>query len=202
MSFLKHFSTSILLLGAIFIVKAMDDEAMPDVSQSPPVVYNMDSTATNLKFSSKIVEDTIPPCDIIFFKSGKIEYCKILEANPTTIIYKMCDYQDGPNIIVNKTAVHKIRYANGREEIVIPPSGQGDMNAHVRARKDPMSSWALASVLVGLLFTPLIIVGMLLGFFSLLRIKRSNGTLSGKGTAKAALIIGGILLLILLIYYI
>jgi hypothetical protein len=148
------------------------------------------------------VEDTIlPPCDVIFFKSGKLDYCKIIETSPTTITYKMCDYQDGPNIIVNKTDVHKIRYANGREEVVIP-SQQNQMNAYVKARKDPMSTWALILSIVGFVIVPAMIAGVVLGIISLNRIRKSNGQLRGKGTAKAAIIIGGILIFLTILLYI
>jgi hypothetical protein len=185
----------------------MDDGAMPVVSQSPPLVCNIDSTIENHSFSPKIVEDTIPPCDIIFFKSGKIEYCKIIEANPTTITYKMCDYLNGPNIIVNKTSVHKIRYANGREEVVVPEaSGQKNMNAHVKARKDPLATWSLIFgitgmtliVLWGAIIPVLGIAGLTFGIISLVKIHKRNGELRGKGTAIWGIVLCGLILLILL----
>jgi hypothetical protein len=163
-----------------------------------PLLIDSNAVVKNDLSNPSIVEDSIaPPCDIIFFKSGKIDYCKIIETTPTTISYKMCDYVDGPTIIVNKTTVHKIHYANGRDEII--GTDQVNINAYVRARKDPMATWALICSLVGILVFPAAIVGVILGICSLIRIKRSNGALRGKGSAKAAIIVGGIFLFLWLL---
>lgn len=144
------------------------------------------------------VEDTIlPPCDILFFKSGKIEYCKVIETTPTSISYKMCDYIDGPTIIVNKSTVQKVRYANGREETIItaaPPS----QNTYVKPRADPLSKLALTFSLCGLLIPYFAFAGLILGIISLSKISRSKGQLSGKGTAIWAICIS-VLIIILLI---
>ncbi|MBC7451811.1 MAG: hypothetical protein H7259_10010, partial [Cytophagales bacterium] len=96
------------------------------------------------------VQDTIlPPCDIVFYKTGKLEYCKILETSPTTISYKMCDYQDGPTIVVNKSDIHKIRYANGREDIV--DSKQPNVtNAYSKGKKYPLATVSLIFGIVAL----------------------------------------------------
>lgn len=184
----------------------------PRVGQAPPFSIAIGDTSKltlpkleNQSVSDstfEVVEDTVlPPCDVIFYKSGKLEYCKIIETTPTTITYKMCDYQDGPNVVVNKSDIHKIRYANGKEEIVMPSSQQNQINAHVKARKDPMSTWALISSLMGLIFIPALVAGIILGGISLNRISKSEGRLRGKGTAKAAIIIGLILLAIVIISY-
>lgn len=149
--------------------------------------------------SFQIVEDTIlPPCDIIFFKSGKIDYCKIVEVTPTNISYKMCDYLDGPSIVVNKSTVQKIRYANGKEEIVIVEKQQATPNAYVQARKDPLSKLALIFSLCGLLISVFAIAGLILGIISLAKINRSKGTLRGKGTAIWAICISAFILILVL----
>lgn len=184
----------------------------PVGGQAPPFYINIGDTSELVlpKFKSQkiydstfeVVEDTVlPPCDVIFYKSGKLEYCKIIETTPTSITYKMCDYQDGPNIVVNKSDIHKVRYANGKEEVIIPSSQQNRINAHVKARKDPMSTWALVASLLGLIFIPALITGIVLGFISLNRINKSEGALRGKGTAKAAIIIGLILLALTILAY-
>jgi len=184
----------------------------PIAGQAPPFGITIGDTSELMlpKFESQAlpistfeaVEDTVlPPCDIIFFKSGKLEYCKIVETTPTTITYKMCDYQEGPNVVVNKSDIHKVRYANGKEEVIIPSTQQNQMNAHVKARKDPLSTWALILSILGLILIPCFIAGIILGFISLNKINKSEGTLRGKGTAKAAIIIGFIMLVLTILTY-
>ncbi|ABG60818.1 DUF4190 domain-containing protein [Cytophaga hutchinsonii] len=151
------------------------------------------------------VEDTIlPPCDIIFFKSGKLEYCKIIETSPTTISYKMCDYVDGPTIIVNKSTVQKIRYANGREEIIIAEK-TAPINAYVKPPKDKLATLSLIfglssigiALLVGIVFIPLVLAGIILGIISLAKIARRRGELRGKGAAITGILLCALVLLLL-----
>jgi len=203
--FLKLFIEIFSVFVFAFHLQASASTNSFNNSQCPPVIVELPDSNTAIPLSAvrnaveedshyySIVEDTVmPPCDIIFYKSGKLEYCKIIETTPTTISYKMCDYVDGPTIIVNKTTVHKIHYANGRDEVIT--ADQTNVNAYVRARKDPMATWAFICSLVGILIFPAAIVGVILGICSLIRIKRSNGALRGRGSAKAAIIIGGIFL--------
>lgn len=153
------------------------------------------------KPSLEIVEDTVlPPCDIIFFKSGKIDYCKIVEVTPTNITYKMCDYVDGPSIIVNKSIVKKVRYANGKEEIINTEQQpqQPAPNSYVQPRKDPLSKLALIFSLCGLIISLFAVAGLILGVISLAKIERSKGALRGKGTAIWAICISALILIIVL----
>ncbi|MGN6646756.1 MAG: DUF4190 domain-containing protein [Cytophaga sp.] len=142
------------------------------------------------------VQDTVlPPCDIIFFKSGKLEYCKIIENSPTTISYKMCDYSEGATIVVNKSTVHKIRYANGKEEIIT--AEQNNVNAYVQKRKDRLSTLALIFSLCGLVLGIFAVAGLVLGIISLAKISRRKDELRGKGTAIWAICISAVILIIL-----
>ena len=150
------------------------------------------------------IEDTLlPPCDVLFFKSGKLEYCKIIETTPTTITYKMCDYQDGPNVVVNKSDIHKIRYANGKEEIVA--AQKQTVNAYVKPRKDPLATlsliFGLSSASLVLLFGVVIpivaLAGITLGIISILKIRRRKGELRGTGAAIIGLVLCLLVLLLL-----
>ena len=211
MILIKNSLLCVLAFLLIFSLRAEKNSEL--ISQAPPfIIYSSDTSkvifpklkSEKLPVSTfEIVEDTLlPPCDVIFFKSGKLDYCKIIETTPTTITYKMCDYQDGPNVVISKSDVHKIRYANGREEVIIPSSQQNQLNAYVKARKDPMATWALIASLGGLLFAPASIAAVILGIISLNRIKKSEGRLRGKGAARAAIIIGGIIILLTILLYI
>jgi hypothetical protein len=211
MILIKNSLSFVLAFALIFSLQAENPSVT--IGQEPPFIIHSSDTSEAIfpKLKNGILPDTtfetvedtlLPPCDVIFFKSGKLEYCKIIETAPTTITYKMCDYQDGPNVVINKSDVHKIRYANGKEEVIIPSSQQGQLNAYVKARKDPMSTWALIASLGGLLFIPAAIAGVVLGIVSLNRIRKSEGRLRGKGTARAAIIVGGIILLLTILLYI
>jgi hypothetical protein len=155
-----------------------------------------------------IVQDTVlPPCDIIFFKSGKLEYCKIIEDGPTTVSYKMCDYTEGATIVVNKSTVHKIRYANGREEIITSEQQQTQpkTNAYVKARKDPLAKlsliFALCSagivILFGLVFLPMVLASLILGIISLAKISKRKGEFRGKGAAITGIVLSLLILLLI-----
>lgn len=154
------------------------------------------------------VEDTVlPPCDILFFKSGKLEYCKIIETTPTNISYKMCDYVDGPTIIVNKSTVQKIRYANGREEIVDADKDKPTVNAYVKPHKDPLATLSLifgvsaASIILlfGIALIPLILAALILGIISLAKISRRKGELRGKGSAIAGIVLASAIIVAFII---
>jgi len=171
------------------------------------------NTAGKISIENKhpaIVKDTSngDVCDIIYYKTGKIEYCKIIESNSMEVIYKMCDYLDGPMIRVNKSELHKIRYANGREDIVSYGQKNSSSNAYLRRRAETsaVSSMVLSFVAIFLLrFSRthfilvfiLSIVGILLGIIGLRRISKSNGGLSGKGFAITGIIISCILFTLL-----
>ncbi len=149
---------------------------------------------------STIVQDTVlPPCDIIFFKSGKLEYCKVIENSPTTISYKMCDYSEGATIVVNKSTVQKIRYANGKEEIITTEEQhtQPQANTYVQKRKDRLSNLALIFSLCGLILGIFAVAGLVLGIISLAKISRRKDELRGKGTAIWAICISAVILIIL-----
>ncbi|HSY61409.1 MAG TPA: hypothetical protein VK796_06005, partial [Cytophaga sp.] len=151
------------------------------------------------------VEDTIlPPCDIVFFKSGKLEYCKIIETTPTTITYKMCNYQDGPNIVINKSDIHKIRYANGEEEIIAVD--KPTVNAYAKPKKDVLARLSLifgiTSIGLVLLFGGAIpavaLAGIVLGIISFIKISRRKGELRGKGSAILGVLLCVLALLLIL----
>jgi hypothetical protein len=180
------------------------------IAKSAPIEIQLNDTGTftfpKLKIDSitstdgnnGIVEDTIPPCDIIFYKSGKLEYCKIIETTPETVTYKMCDYQNGPNIVAYKSSIQKIRYANGREDLLIDDQQKFDTTPNfVKPHKDPMAVWALISSLSSPIFPIGALVGIILGSISVRRISRSNGKLKGRGMAKVGILIGIIVIIIL-----
>ncbi len=233
---LKRFLTLFLF----FFVSIYSNASDSKIAKSAPIDIQFGDTSTfafsplkigrasSLYENKEIVQDTIlPPCDIIFFKSGKIDYCKITEVTPETITYKMCDYLEGPNIVTNKSSIQKIRYANGREEVitsveVIKPSDnvttdeevdtpadeveKPKMNPYARPRKDPLAKlsfyFGLGSVamvfLLGVVFLPLVLAGLVLGIISIIKISSRRGRLRGLGFALVGAILCTLILLLLI----
>jgi hypothetical protein len=54
--------------------------------------------------------------DTLVLRTGREHVVKVLEINPTEVIYKRFDNLEGPNIIVLKADVAHIVYANGTRE--------------------------------------------------------------------------------------
>lgn len=191
-------------------IDADNSKPSPAVLEMPDSIFSVELhpvQENNSEYETpfKIVEDTIlPPCDVIFFKSGKLEYCKIIETNPTSISYKMCDYVDGPTVIVNKSTVQKIRYANGKEEIIIAEK-VAPINAYVRPPKDKLATLSLIfglssiaiALLIGIVFIPLVLAGIVLGIISIVKISRRRGELRGKGAAITGVLLCALVLLLL-----
>lgn len=210
----KNYFLFVFSLALSFSLQAENPD--PIKGQAPPFSINIGDTCEltlpELKnqvlpvSSVEAVEDTVlPPCDIIFYKSGKLDYCKIIETTPTTITYKMCDYQDGPNIVVNKSDIHKVRYANGKEELIAAEKQQ-TVNAYVKPRKDILATlsfyFGLGSVatilLFGVIIPVLALAGLVLGIISILKIRRRKGELRGMGLAIVGVILCALVLLLLL----
>lgn len=57
-------------------------------------------------------------CDIILLKDGTEVPAKVLEINAAEVKYKRCDYIDGPTIVITKSDVRQIKYANGIIELI------------------------------------------------------------------------------------
>jgi hypothetical protein len=193
-----HASDSKIAKSAPFEIKLID------TSSSTFSKLRID-TITSIYENSRIVEDTIPPCDIIFYKSGKLEYCKIIETTPETVTYKMCDYQNGPNIVAYKSSIQKIRYANGREEVVVA-TDKSQKNAYVKPRKDPLAKLAFyfglgavaIALVFGVVFLPLVLAGLVLGTISIIKIAKRRHELRGMGLAIIGLILCVLLLLLII----
>ncbi len=205
-----------LVCTILLAFKLQAEEPIIKIGQSPPFEINVGDTSSLIHSeldsimhlrSEKMeaVEDTVlPPCDVIFYKSGKLEYCKIIETTSTTVTYKMCDYLDGPNIVVNRSDIHKIRYANGKEEIVSAEKQQ-TKNAYIKPKKDVLATlsliFGLSSAAVVLLFAVVIpavaLAGITLGIISIIKIQRRKGELRGTGAAIIGVVLCMLVLLLL-----
>ena len=216
---MRYFSIILLLLLSIInpdIIRGEDgSKSAPifvfakDTGSVVPLQAGINDTLPDTTVPAVVQDTVLPPCDIIFFKSGKLEYCKIIENSPTTISYKMCDYSEGATIVVNKSTVHKIRYANGREEIITAEEQQtqpqAQKNVYVKARKDPLAKLSLIfglcavgiALLFAMVFLPLVLAAIVLGIISLVKISKRKGEFRGKGAAITGIVLSVLLLILI-----
>ncbi len=59
--------------------------------------------------------------DVILYKNGTEERCKVIEVTPSQVKYKKEDNPDGPVYTTYKSAIQIIRYANGNEDVFSIP---------------------------------------------------------------------------------
>ena len=90
-------------------------------------------------------------CDVLIKQDGEEVEVKVLEVNPGVIIYKKCDYEDGPSYSILKEDVFLIKYKNGRKEVFNENGSSG--SSHSRSTSDKRA-WGIGfalGFLVGLL---------------------------------------------------
>jgi len=60
-------------------------------------------------------------CDVIIFQDGNEVEAKVLEINQAEIKYKLCNNLDGPLMVINKSKVFAVKYANGTKSVINEP---------------------------------------------------------------------------------
>ncbi len=80
--------------------------------------------------------------DTLVLRNGREHVVKVLEINPTEVVYKRFDNLEGPTIIVLKAEVAAIVYANGTREAFDeePPRGPADRPVVARTQAEPPRS--------------------------------------------------------------
>lgn len=134
----------------------------------------------------KTDDSKVTDCAFIILKDGSQIIAKIITISNNEIKYKRCDLIDGPDFVINKNRVSKIKHSSGQEEFL-------------DAKKtDSRAYWSLALAILG--FFPLYFIPGL-GITAVLLAKKAlkNNDLDDKNrrTAKAGLIIGWIRVAIL-----
>lgn len=145
-------------------------------------------------------------CDLITLKTGEEIKAKVTEIGTNEIKYIKCDNKTGPTYTIKKSDIFMIKYANGSKDFFgnEKPANQSqdELVNSDEVKTDGFAIASIASGLTGLLLTILLsggilgillaISGIVLGYVSKGRIKKSKGKLKGKGLANAG-IIGGII---------
>ena len=99
------------------LIASIDDlDLLFNDSPNTPSLLN-----TRSSFSAKHVmnNEQAPPdsCDMISLKDGNEIICKVVGFGKTDILYKECDYPDGPVLRVTKSLAFMIEYANGNKKV-------------------------------------------------------------------------------------
>lgn len=143
-------------------------------------------------------------CDTIIMRSGMKCIGKVEEIGLNEVKYRRCDNLAGPIISVLKSNVNVIKYSNGTNDYFtsndyIPPvqASNANFSADNRYASDGRKNQGLAvagfvTSLAGLfvLSIPLGLLSVIFGAVSLGKIRRNPSRYKGKGFAIAAIIIG------------
>ena len=151
-------------------------------------------------------------CDVIVMRNGDEVKAKVSEVTSAVIKYKRCDLVDGPLYTVNKSEVFMIRYPNGTKEVMPEPTTIRNNNnsggqATIPKQKRKMEPLALIAFIASIvaLFMPVLIAlimllaAVIMSFFALEKIKSRPNERKGKGLAIAAMVIGLVFGLIILL---
>lgn len=148
-------------------------------------------------------------CDTIKLKNGETIIAVVNEIGTNEIKYKKCDNLTGPTYSLKRSDIYMIQYANGSSDFFgnEKPTGEDKINAvnSADAKMDPLAIVAVTAPLAGILLALLlasawswagmaiVVGGIVIGFVSLNRIKKSNGKLKGNSAALTGIILGLVL---------
>lgn len=149
-------------------------------------------------------------CDSLFLKDGSVLEVKIKEIGTKDIRYKICDFQEGPDYLVEKFRVSSIRFSNGTRELFkesTPPQAKNRTNEAAAPKGIEKSTNAALALSFGILgIYPLVligsVIGIIFGVLALDEFKKSPGRYSNENIGKVGLglSIGGIVFWVFLIF--
>jgi hypothetical protein len=185
------------------LVASIDNTFHPIVANQPlPLLFIEDNKIRNEQ-NTDIQE---VKCDTIVLKSGSVTIGKVEEIGQIELKYRRCNNLTGPVISLLKSDVSKILYSNGTNELFGPTdmhipnqtyftNQNNSPNQIYNSAPQKTEGLGLAgfiSGLVGLFIAsiPLGIIAVVFGSISLSKIKRNPQRYKGKGFAIAAIILG------------
>ncbi len=180
--------------------------AWPDLKATLPWA----STGTNALLHAK--QPDAEMCDSLFLKDGTVIEVKIKEIGTKDIRYKLCDFQDGPDYLVEKFRVASVRYSNGMLErfneppppVVSKKPTPGNSSIPKGEEKNSNAANALTWGILGIypLWIFGSIVGLIFGLIAMNQIKMNPGRYNNEISAKVGLglSIGALVLWFFLIF--
>lgn len=184
------------------------------IQTTSPALTAYEAANTWASADTKALPKTKPSdaksCDSLLLKDGSVIEVKIKEIGTKDIRYKLCDFQEGPDYLVEKFKVSSIRYSNGRRELFnesTPPQVQNRTNdtaAPKGIEKSTNASLALSFGILGIYPMVFIgsIIGIIFGVIAMNEFNKSPGRYSNEKMGKVGLglSIGGIILWVMLIF--
>ena len=143
-------------------------------------------------------------CDILVLKNGDEVKAKVLEISPIEIKYKKCNMPDGPLYVVKKSDVFMIKYANGTKEVIKSEAAESN-NTPTNNYNGPlkMHSYSILAFVFSILgfitYGLLSILAIIFANMAIKKIRQEPNIYNGEPLAKAAKIIGIIMLTIMAI---
>lgn len=137
-------------------------------------------------------------CDTLILFSGAKAFGRVEEIGINEVKYRRCDNLNGPVIAIRKSDISVIKYSNGTNDYFtsndyIPSVNKPAVNDWEYSRKtEGLGLTGFITSLAGLFVAGIVlgIVSIVFGAISLGRIKREPGRYKGKGFAIAAILIG------------
>ena len=142
----------------------------------------------------------VEECDRIVLKNGVEILGKVTSVSSGEIKYKQCNNLNGAPHFVSKSEVNKIKYANGKEEI-ISPNNQAEFEEAEKQKssKDTKDAKVQGMCLLGILLAvvglivagvPLGILAIIFGISGLVTVAHHKDKYKGKGLGIVAVILG------------
>lgn len=156
-----------------------------------------------------VAGDSMIVCDTVVFKAGNILLAKVIEIGLNEIKYRECENIAGPLISILKSDVFVIKYPNGTRDyfdqvapVVQPEISNSAVTQPGQPKTIGIGIAGFVASLLGLLVAglPLGVFAIIAGSLGLGKIERNPGKYKGKGFATAALIIGLVDVVGVLIY--
>jgi hypothetical protein len=151
---------------------------------------------TPVQFKPSYSQD-FDPCDTLILRNGTEIKAKVLEINPNEIKYKYCNNLNGPLIIVSKSDVQLIKYANGQRD-EFPEKPASTFNNHQMADEFYIHKQAQSALLCGILAFVLTYFGIIGAIIAIIRGRRAISMIGNDpflrmryyGQARAGVILG------------
>lgn len=135
------------------------------------------------------------PCSKIKLHTGEVIEADIVQITSTRVVYRKCGRPNAPEIDIPKSDVSRIEGPDGA--LLFKDTGRKKVDDNNDAddyygepKTEKNATLALIFAICGVFFFPFMIVGLILGFKSLRKIRQYPERYKGEGLAIAAITIG------------
>jgi len=193
--------------------KAVNQLPLPDFDRTA-YIKSMTASADNKQLIAPVMEVRYAParkgnrhaavlayspgtqekCDTIVSIMGDLIVGKVIEINEAEVKYKKCGDDSSPVYTIRRGNISVIKYANGTKD-TFAGSNTVQSNTQVAGPERKIEGLGLAGFVAGIaglfvLGIPFGLFAFIVGLISLTRIKRSPARYIGRGYAIAAIVLG------------